>query len=71
MVVILALALVTAVAAGVCAQGKVIRFGFPVDYTRVYIFVTEEWVQGMVDYLELMNLKGGVGGTKFEWLVVD
>lgn len=71
MALALAAALVTAVAAGVSAQDKVIRFGFPVDYTKVYIFVTEEWVQGMVDYLQLMNLKGGVGGYKFEWLVVD
>lgn len=61
----------TALGASAGAQDRVIRFGFPVDYTRVYIFVTEEWVQGMVDYLQLVNLKGGVGGYTFDWLVVD
>ena len=63
-----------AAAAGSCVAGaadNVVRFGFPVDYTRVYTFVTEEWVQGMVDYLQLMNLRGGVAGYRFDWQVVD
>jgi len=68
--------LVLVLAAGLAAvpalaQQKVITFGFPVDYTRVYVFVAEEWTQGMVDYLTLMNLKGGVGGYTFDWRVVD
>jgi len=53
------------------AQDRTLKFGFPVDYTKVYTFVTEEWIQGSVDYLQLTNLKGGVGGYTFEWLVAD
>lgn len=58
-------------AGNVAAQDKVVKLAFPVDYTKVYTFVTEEWVQGMVDYLQLTNLRGGAGGYKFEWLVTD
>lgn len=65
---VLALGLLTGAAT---AQDKTITFGFPVDYTTVYTFVTEEWVQGMVDYLQLVNLDGGIGGYTFDWLIVD
>ena len=71
LVIVLALLLVGAAATGVSAQAKVVKFGFAADFTKVYTFITEEQVQGMVDYLQLMNLKGGVGGYKFEWLTTD
>lgn len=71
MIAALTLALYTLGAGGVLAQEKVVKLAFPVDYTKVYTFVTEEWVQGMVDYLQLTNLRGGVGGYKFEWLVTE
>lgn len=70
-VTLLTLALCALAAGNATAQDKVVKLAFPVDYTKVYTFVTEEWVQGMVDYLQLANLKGGAGGYKFEWLVTD
>ena len=69
--IVLALGLLGAVATRAPAQEKVVKFGFPADFTKVYTFVSEEQVQGMVDYLQLANLKGGAGGYKFEWLTTD
>jgi branched-chain amino acid transport system substrate-binding protein len=68
---VMALGLVVVLAGGAAAQDKTVKLAFPVDYTKVYTFVTEEWIQGSVDYLQLTNLKGGVGGLSFEWLVTD
>ncbi|BAS27213.1 ABC transporter substrate-binding protein [Limnochorda pilosa] len=53
------------------AQAKVVHLGLIQDFTRVYTFVTEEYNQGEQDYLELVNLSGGVGGYTFEALVTD
>lgn len=69
--VVVALGLVALLAGPAPAQQTTIKFGFPVDYTKVYTFVTEEWIQGSVDYLQLVNLKGGAGGYTFEWQVAD
>jgi branched-chain amino acid transport system substrate-binding protein len=66
-----ALALLTLLTGTAPAQDRTVKFAFPVDYTKVYTFVTEEWIQGSVDYLQLMNLRGGTGGYTFEWLVAD
>lgn len=68
---VMTLGLVALLTGAASAQDRTVKFGFPVDYTKVYTFVTEEWIQGSVDYLQLMNLKGGVGGYTFEWLVTD
>ena len=70
-VLVLVLAVLGLGAIGAAAQDKVIRFAHPGDFTKVYTFATEEWVQGEVDYLTLVNLKGGVGGYKFAPLVTD
>lgn len=45
------------------AQGaKTIRFALPMDYTKVYTFVTSEYAQGQQDYISLINGRGGIGG---------
>ena len=71
LVVVLALVLLGFGGGRASAQDKVVKFGFPADFTKVYTFITEEWMQGSVDYLQLVNMKGGVGGYKFEWLITD
>jgi branched-chain amino acid transport system substrate-binding protein len=70
-VLALVLAILGLGAATAGAQDKVIKFAHPGDFTKVYTFATEEWVQGELDYLTLVNLKGGAGGHKFEALVTD
>jgi branched-chain amino acid transport system substrate-binding protein len=44
------------------AEDKVIRFGMPMDFTKVYTFVTAEYSQGQRDYIALVNARGGVNG---------
>ncbi len=46
------------------AQEKVVKLGMPMDFTRVYTFVTAEYAQGHRDYLTLINDRGGVSGYK-------
>ncbi len=53
------------------AQEKVIRFAAPMDFTRVYTFVTTEYSQGQRDYISLVNAKGGVGGYQIQLDVSD
>ncbi len=50
------------------AQEKVVRISAPMDFTRIYTFVTSEYSQGQRDYFTLLNERGGVGGYK---IVVD
>jgi branched-chain amino acid transport system substrate-binding protein len=53
------------------AQEKVVKIGMPMDFTRVYTFVTSEYAQGHKDYLTLINDRGGVGGYKIVADVTD
>jgi len=55
----------------IMAQEKVIKFGFPQDFTRVYTFLAVEYSQGQRDYLSLVNARGGVQGWKIQAEVVD
>jgi len=55
----------------ILAQEKVIKFGFPQDFTRVYTFLAVEYSQGQRDYLSLINARGGVQGWKIQAEVVD
>jgi branched-chain amino acid transport system substrate-binding protein len=71
LIVVLALGLLGAMATGAPAQDKVVKLGFPADFTKVYTFITDEWIQGSMDYLQLVNMKGGAGGYKFEGLITD
>lgn len=53
------------------AQDKIIRFGMPQDFTRVYTFVTSEYSQGQRDYLTLVNERGGINGYRLVAEVSD
>lgn len=53
------------------AQKDPIVFGFAQDFTRVYTFACQELNQGELDYLELINIRGGIDGHKFEPKVTD
>jgi len=55
----------------ILAQEKVIKFGFPQDFTRVYTFLAVEYSQGQRDYLSLVNARGGVQGWTIQAEVVD
>ena len=44
------------------ADEKVIHFGMPQDFTKIYTFVTAEYSQGQRDYLSLINARGGING---------
>jgi branched-chain amino acid transport system substrate-binding protein len=48
----------------VFAEDKIVKIGMPMDFTRVYTFVTAEYAQGHRDYLTLINDAGGAGGYK-------
>lgn len=52
------------VSAPAFAQDKVVKIGMPMDFTKVYTFVTAEYAQGHRDYLTLVNDSGGAGGYK-------
>ena len=53
------------------AQDKVVKIGMPMDFTRVYTFVTSEYAQGHRDYLTLVNDAGGAGGYKIVADITD
>jgi len=53
---------------GAFAQERVVRISAPMDFTRIYTFVTSEYSQGQRDYFTLLNERGGVGGYK---IVID
>jgi branched-chain amino acid transport system substrate-binding protein len=53
------------------AQEKVVKIGMPMDFTRVYTFVTSEYAQGHRDYLTLINDRGGAGGYKIVADITD
>lgn len=53
------------------AQEKVIKFGAPQDFTKVYTFVTAEYSQGQRDAFTLVNERGGVNGYKIALDVID
>src|SRR3984893_18377310 len=46
------------------ADEKIVRFGMPQDFTKIYTSVTAEYSQGQRDYFSLINARGGVGGYK-------
>ena len=55
----------------VFAQDKVVKIGMPMDFTRVYTFVTAEYAQGHRDYLTLLNDSGGAAGYKIVADITD
>jgi hypothetical protein len=48
----------------VAEDERIIRFGMPQDFTKIYTFVTAEYSQGQRDYISLVNGRGGVNGYK-------
>lgn len=50
---------------------KVVRFAMPMDFTRIYTFVTAEYSQGQQDYFTLINGRGGINGYRIEPDVSD
>ena len=53
------------------AQEKVVKFGAPQDFTKVYTFVTAEYSQGQRDVFTLVNERGGINGHKIVLDVLD
>lgn len=54
------------------AEGeKIIRFGMPQDFTKIYTFLASEYSQGQRDYFSLVNVRGGVSGYKIVAEVSD
>jgi branched-chain amino acid transport system substrate-binding protein len=53
------------------AEDKAIRFGMPMDFTKVYTFVTAEYSQGQRDYITLVNERGGVNGYRIVTDITD
>src|SRR5690625_2857622 len=53
------------------ARDNVVKVGLALDFTRVYTFAIEDINQGHRDYLELVNMHGGVNGYTFEALITD
>ena len=53
------------------AQEKLIKFGAPQDFTKVYTFVTAEYSQGQRDYITMFNERGGINGFKVHLDVID
>lgn len=48
-----------------------IKFAAPVDFTAVYTFLTNEYIEGQKDYLTLVNSQGGIDGHPIELSVSD
>ena len=71
--IVLAAAAVAAISVATPARAddKVIKFGMPQDFTKVYTFVTAEYSQGQRDYFTLINGRGGVNGYRIDAEVID
>ena len=53
------------------AQDKVFYVGSPMDFTKIYTFLSRIWEQGINDYFTLINGRGGVKGYRIENLIAD
>lgn len=53
------------------AQGKVFYLGSPMDFTKIYTFLSRVWEQAVNDYYTLINDRGGVKGYRIECLIAD
>src|SRR5574337_588854 len=54
------------------AQDKApIQFATLLDFTRVYTFLTAEYSQGQQDYINLVNLEGGLDGSPIKLIIKD
>jgi branched-chain amino acid transport system substrate-binding protein len=53
------------------AQEKVFYFGMPMDFTKIYTFLSKVWEQAERDYCTMINQRGGVQGYRLEPLIAD
>lgn len=53
------------------AQEKVFYVGMPMDFSKIYTFLSKIWEQGERDYFALLNQRGGVKGYRMELLITD
>lgn len=60
-----------ALSGAVKADDDTITFGLLQDFTAVYTFVTSEYNNGQLDYIELINQQGGINGHTIETVVRD
>jgi len=50
--------------AAAAVDEKIILFGMPQDFTKIYTFLTVEYSQGQRDYFSLVNSRSGINGYK-------
>jgi branched-chain amino acid transport system substrate-binding protein len=53
------------------AQDKTFYVGNPMDFSKIYTFLSKIWEQGVRDYYAVINQQGGVKGYKLELLIED
>ncbi|MBU2551867.1 MAG: ABC transporter substrate-binding protein [Proteobacteria bacterium] len=73
-VFLIAALLITGLAMGprpALAEDKVFYVGSPMDFTKIYTFLSRIWEQGIKDYFTLINDRGGVKGYRIENLIAD
>ncbi len=71
-VIVLAAMLVSVIGpAPAAAEDKVIYIGLPMDFTKVYAFLSSIWEKSVRDYETLINMRGGVEGYKIKFLIDD
>jgi branched-chain amino acid transport system substrate-binding protein len=53
------------------AQEKAFYIAMPMDFTKIYTFLSKVWEQAERDYFALVNQRGGVKGYRMELLITD
>ena len=53
------------------AQDEVFYVPAPMDFTKIYTFLSRIWEKSVRDYSTLLNLRGGVEGYRLEFLIDD
>jgi len=53
------------------AQDKVFYSAMPMDFTKIYTFLSKIWEHAERDYYAVINQRGGVKGYKLELLIED
>jgi len=53
------------------AQDKVFYVPAPMDFTKIYTFLSRIWEKAVRDYSTLLDMKGGVEGYRLEFLLDD
>jgi len=53
------------------AEEKVYYTGNPMDFSKIYTFLSRVWEQSLRDYADLVNQRGGINGYRWEPLIAD